>query len=79
MIMFSIPWQLQSPPGIYAFKAPSISCSGNNLAKILKEEGTFEAMELRVKEIVRDEETNRTKGGWHTAVSLSVAPYHWTE
>lgn len=27
-------------------------------------------MEIRVKQIVRDEEVNAMKGGWHTAISL---------
>lgn len=43
---------------------------GNKLAEILQKEGSFEAMEIRVKQIVKDEETNAMKGGWHTQFSL---------
>ena len=40
------------------------------MAQILKQEGSFAAMELKVKQVVRDEEQDKIKGGWHTEISL---------
>lgn len=34
-------------------------------------------MEVKVRQLVRDEEINRTKGGWHTEISL--AALGWNE
>ncbi len=50
---------------------------GAELAEILKKEGSFGAMEARVRKIWQQEEENRTEGGWHTKISL--AGIGWTE
>ena len=50
---------------------------GNELAEILKKEGSFSAMEVQIKKIWQQEEENKTVGGWHTKISL--AGIGWTE
>ena len=50
---------------------------GDQLAEILKEEGSFGALEVRVKEIWKKEEELKLEGGWHTKISL--AHLGWTE
>lgn len=53
------------------FLIPSIpEHLGDKLAEILHKEGSFAAMEIRVKQVVSQEETDKTIGGWHTDVSL---------
>lgn len=48
------------------------------MADILRAEGfNFKAMEVKVKQLVVDEEVNRTLGGWHTEISLKAL--NWTE
>lgn len=57
---------------------PTTSCfQGDKLADILRAEGfNFKAMEVKVKQLVVDEEVNRTSGGWHTEISLKAL--NWT-
>ena len=46
--------------------------------EILRKQGfDFQAMEVRVKQLVREEEINRVKGGWFTESDL--AQKGWTE
>jgi hypothetical protein len=47
------------------------------LAEILKKEGSFGALEVRVKEIWKKAEELKLEGGWHTKISL--ASLGWTE
>lgn len=49
------------------------------MADILKREGSFAAMEVKVKELWMKEEEQRTEGGWHTEISLASigwTPFH---
>lgn len=41
------------------------------MAEIFKREGSFAAMEIKVKELWMKEEEQRTEGGWHTEISLA--------
>ncbi|CAL1158007.1 unnamed protein product [Cladocopium goreaui] len=51
---------------------------GDQLAEIFKKEGhSFSAMEVKVKQLVMDEEKNEVLGGWHTDISLKKLG--WTE
>jgi hypothetical protein len=43
---------------------------GDRLAEILHKEGSFGAKEVKVKQVVSQEETDKTLGGWHTEISL---------
>lgn len=53
-------------------------CQGDKLADILREAGgSLEAMELRVKHYVSEEESNKVKGGWHTDISMKALG--WSE
>lgn len=51
---------------------------GNQLADILRSQGyDFGAMEVKVKQLTIDEETNKVQGGWSTEISLRALG--WTE
>ena len=51
---------------------------GDKLAEIFqKENGNFAAMELKVKQIVREQEENEIKGGWLTEIGMKSKG--WTE
>ena len=47
------------------------------MAEILQKEGTFKAMELKIKKIRAQEERNSLQGGWHTEISLKAL--NWTQ
>lgn len=46
---------------------------GDDLAAIFKASGNdFGKMEVKVKQFVLEQETNRVEGGWHTDISLGA-------
>lgn len=52
--------------------------TGDKLGEILKNEGfNFQAMEVRVRQLVSESERTATLGGWHSAISLKNLG--WTE
>ena len=67
----------QQPTCCATMPFSALEIPGNKLAEILRQTGSFEAMELKVKMLVSEEETNKTLGGWHTTISLQALG--WTE
>ena len=57
---------------------PHCHLQGNQPADILRGQGfDFGAMEVKVKQLTIDEETNKVQGGWQTEISLRALG--WTE
>ena len=51
---------------------------GEELRALLVQHGSFDAVEVQVQKKIKDEESNKLRGGWHTEISLK-RDFGWTQ